>query len=232
MEAVLEIVRNIQNIRLIIIDTLHRNSTGDENSSKDFATILKQCDELRLATGATIMLVHHSGHGDKNRSRGSSSIKGGIDTEFQVSQTNGVIKLHCNKMKDDEKPKDIKFDLKPVTLGYDEDGKAITAPILDKSTTFFAADKPSTINPTDKLTLDILSQLSGDNGTSVSKADWKAACMEKYTVTSSSENPDEARRKKFDRCLKSLLNKGFIVEDNECFTIAGSDVTTEEEKDD
>ncbi len=227
VDQVINTVRYIEGLRLIIIDTLHRNFTGDESSSRDIACVLKHCDQLRLATGATIMLIHHSGHGDKNRSRGSSSIKGAMDAEYQVSQTNGVIKIHCTKMKDDEPPKSINFDLVPVTIGEDENGKAITAPILNLSTTFFTAEKSATLNATDQLTLDILSQLSGDNGTPVSKADWKDACMEEYPVSSSPEKAHQAKSKKFDRSSKSLLDKGVVVEDNGCFTAAAPDTTTD-----
>ena len=174
------------------------------------------------------MPVHHNGHGDKNRSRGSSSIRGGMDAEFKVSKSRGVVTFECKKMKDDEESEVIKFDLKSVTIGEDEDGKPITAPILEKSTTFFTADKSATLNPTDQLTLDILSQLSGADGTPVSKADWMAACIEKYTVSSSPEKALQAKSKKFYRCMKSILDKGVVVEVNGCFTVVDPNATIDE----
>jgi hypothetical protein len=222
VDEVLKVVGEIEGLRLIIIDTLHRNSTGEESSSSDFAIVLQHCDQLRLVTGATIMMIHHSGHGNKNRSRGSSSIRGAMDAEFKVLKDGGV-KLHCTKMKDDEKPKHIKFKLKSVTIGQDEDGKSITAPILEKSSTFFTADKPAALKATDELTLDILVHLSAKNSNPITKSVWRIACMEKYSVSPDSHNPDEAKRRKFDRCLKSLFDKGIVIEDNGCCSIPNSD---------
>ncbi len=178
------------------------------------------------------MLVHHSGHDSKSRGRGSSAMTAAMDVEYKVTKSDKKVTLSCTKMKDDETPKDIGFDLKSVTLDQDDEGKPITAPILNLSTTFFTVDKSVTLNATDKLTLDTLDQLFDENSSPVSKSDWKNACTEKYPVSSDAENPDQARRKKFDRSLKSLLDKGFVVEDNGCFTVAGSDANTEGENDD
>jgi putative DNA primase/helicase len=58
LEQVVEAIAAIPDILLIVIDTLDRNSTGDENSAKDFAIVMQSCDQLRVATGATILLVH------------------------------------------------------------------------------------------------------------------------------------------------------------------------------
>lgn len=230
VDEVMNTVKNIDGLELIIIDTLHRNFTGDESSSRDFAIVLKHCDQLRSATGATIMLVHHSGHKSSDRGRGSSSMNGAMDAEFKISKKNKVVEMECKKMKDDELSETLKFNLESVTIGEDEKGKAITAPILNKSTTFFTAENSSaTLNQTDKLTLDLLTQLSTEYKNPVSKVDWKAACMEKYAVTSNSENPHEAKRKKFNRSLISLIKKGVVVEGNGCFTVTDPDTTTGED---
>jgi len=229
VEEVVEIVRNIQNLRLIIIDTLHRNSTGDENNSREFAVILKHCDQLRSATGATIMLVHHCGHGEKNRSRGSSSIKGAMDAEFKVSESNKLVTLTCTKMKDDEKPGEIKFDLKTIAIGEDEDGKAISAPILEKSTTFFTADtsrESETPNPTEQLVLNVLARLSGENNEPVQRSDWKSAALEVIPVKADSKDPQGTKSKRFSRCINALLDLGVVTVENDCFIAADSGATT------
>lgn len=58
--------------RLIVIDTLARNfGPGDENSQKDMGSFIAILDELRSAfPSSTVLIVHHSGHGDKDRGRG------------------------------------------------------------------------------------------------------------------------------------------------------------------
>ena len=227
---VLATVKDFENLRLVIIDTLHRNFTGDESHARDMAIALKHCDQLRDETGATIMLVHHTGHGDKNRGRGSSSLRGAMDAEFKVSQKNKVVTMDCTKMKDDEMPKDIKFKINSVVIGHDEDGEPITAPLLVKSTTFFSTDKSASLNATDKQTLDVLIQLSGKVAKPISKSEWMGASSEKYSVIASAKNPDEAKRKKFERSMKTLIEHGLVAEDNGCYTVAVAEETTEKEE--
>lgn len=228
VESVKRAVEGIPDVRLIIIDTLHRNFTGDENLARDFANVMKHCDQLRNATGATIFLVHHSGHDSNNRGRGSSAMTAAMDVEYKTKESNKKITLSCTKMKDDEKPKDLKFDLKSVPLGQDEDGETITAPYLVKSTTFFTGDKSAELKGPDKLTFDTLKKLSSDSCIPVAKEEWRTACMEVYAVKQGAKDPAGAKRKQFDRSAKSLLDKGLVVVDNGCFIVAGTDVTTDE----
>ena len=68
---------------LIVVDTLHRNlGPGDENSSKDIAAFIQAVDSLRHDYGATVLIVHHAGHGASDRARGSSALRAAVDAEF------------------------------------------------------------------------------------------------------------------------------------------------------
>ncbi|MEX0448017.1 AAA family ATPase, partial [Xenorhabdus sp. SGI246] len=61
-------------VRLIILDTLARCFGGaDENDSKDMGAFVRGCDELKAKTGASILVVHHSGKDESNGARGSSA---------------------------------------------------------------------------------------------------------------------------------------------------------------
>jgi hypothetical protein len=63
----------------IIVDTLNRNCGGlDENSASDMRTFLNMLDELR--GDATVYVIHHNGHGDKQRERGSYAIRCNADS--------------------------------------------------------------------------------------------------------------------------------------------------------
>jgi putative DNA primase/helicase len=44
---------------------------------------LKELDIFMMVElGAAVLLVHHSGHGDKDRARGSSAIRAAVDVEL------------------------------------------------------------------------------------------------------------------------------------------------------
>ena len=111
-------------IRLIIIDTLHRNMGGaDENSAADMSRYFDHVDRLRHRFGASVMTVHHSGHGAKERARGSSAIMAGVDVLYLMSEnkkasseTRKVVTLACDKNKDGEELRDQHFEITPVAL--------------------------------------------------------------------------------------------------------------------
>jgi archaellum biogenesis ATPase FlaH len=121
---------------IIIIDTLHRNMVGDENSSEDMAMYFKSIELLARRLNSAIVTVHHSGHGDKGRSRGSSSIKAAMDAEFCVTKNGDGITFSCTKSKDFGFGTDMSFVIKEVELDgevfYDEDDdKQITSVYLE-----------------------------------------------------------------------------------------------------
>lgn len=117
---------------LIVLDTVARNfGGGDENSTKDMTAFVAACDRIRESTGACVLLVHHSGHGDKSRARGSTALKGALDWEYSLSKDAGTLQLECTKAKDAEPPPPMSFRLTPVDLGIaDEDGEPITSAAL------------------------------------------------------------------------------------------------------
>jgi len=230
-KSVLSSIKSMKNLHLIIIDTLHRNFSGDENLSSNFAIALKHCDMLRNATGATIMLVHHSGHKSADRGRGSSSMTGAMDAEFKVSKAKNAVTLNCTKMKDDEEPKDKAFSLESFEIGTDENGEAITAPILKKLTISKMFKSVTPLTKTDKLVFDLLSQLSTTANNPVSKEGWKSACVEKITVKEDSVDPQGTKSKQFSRSVTKLLKMDKILEEDGYFIIAEPQTSIETEDD-
>ncbi|MCC5856210.1 MAG: AAA family ATPase [Idiomarina sp.] len=127
---------------LIVVDTLHRNfGDGDENSSSDFGKVMRHLDEIRVVTKATILLIHHSGHGDKSHGRGSSSIRGSLDSEYKLVKKGTGAELKCCKMKEFEQPQSLHFKLEQVQVKLPQ-GKECSAylELVDPSA---IAPKPS-----------------------------------------------------------------------------------------
>jgi hypothetical protein len=89
-------------LRLIVIDTLARSMPGgDENSTEDMSTVIEHADRLRRASGATVLLVHHA-RKDNDVERGSTALRGGVDTLLLVKNEDGERALLCEKQKDGE----------------------------------------------------------------------------------------------------------------------------------
>lgn len=117
---------------LVIVDTLHRNMDGDENSAQDIGRFIANLDGFFKPLDAAVLVVHHSGHGQKDRSRGSSSIRAAMDGEFSATKDGDSIILSCHKAKDFEAFKPQQFKLRPVDLDWlDDDGEPLTSVCLE-----------------------------------------------------------------------------------------------------
>lgn len=137
IEAVIaEFVRQHGQPRLVIIDTLARNfGPGDENSTQDMTVAVATCDAIRELTRATVALVHHSGHGDKTRARGSMVLRGAVDAEYRMSKlANDDTTFEATKMKDATKPAPMAFRFASVELGVkDDEGREVTSAVLRRA---------------------------------------------------------------------------------------------------
>jgi hypothetical protein len=114
-------------VALVIIDTLARCAGIDENLSADMGRVIRACDRVR-ATGAAVMLVHHTGKDPTKGARGSYALHAGIDTEIEVSGTSGLRNVEVTKQRDAPAGDSWQFELRQVELDRDpETGRAITA---------------------------------------------------------------------------------------------------------
>jgi len=116
---------------LVVIDTLARCfGGGDENSTEQMNTFVAACDRLKENTGATVLIVHHTGTSDKKRARGSSVLRAAVDFEYRVDrvdQETPAFTLTNTKNKDDgENPREM-FTLKEISLFTDSDGDEVTS---------------------------------------------------------------------------------------------------------
>lgn len=89
---------------LVVVDTWARAIVGgDENSQKDTGLAVNTCDCIRRNTGATVLVVHHTGT-EGTRERGSTALRGAADTSIMVEHNemgrNTIVTV--KKMKDGE----------------------------------------------------------------------------------------------------------------------------------
>ena len=118
---------------LIVVDTLARCfGGGDENSTQDMSQFVSACDVIRQRYGCTILVVHHTGHGDKSRARGAIALKAALDAEYRL-ENNDHLLLTATKMKDAETPPPLTMELVSVELPglVDEHGNPITSAAIN-----------------------------------------------------------------------------------------------------
>ena len=215
-----EVANNHGNPALIIVDTLARNfGEGDENSTKDMNAFVAAIDDLRREFGATALIVHHSGHSDKNRGRGAMSLKGALDAEFKVSKTGDLMAITATKMKDAPLPDPIMRKFISVDLGRSKSGEQISSSVL-VSTKDKPAEKQVKLTESELIGLDAYEQAVRHNadafcGQGPMLLDvnlWR----KHFDLNTTLNNPD-SRRKAFKRVRDNLLEKQCITQPKEGF---------------
>jgi putative DNA primase/helicase len=220
---------------LIIIDTLARNlGIGDENSNSDVGKLIQNVDrQLRLRFQASVLIVHHSGHGAKARPRGASALTGAVDHEYRFDKKDGSCTLTCTKTKDNKPVEPLTFSLETVQIDdlHSDDGKVATSCVLVANEDGAGADA-QTLGPKDRLVLASLARIIDEDGTAppasfvnseyeqipnqvVNLEQWRNAALQENLSTGT----EEAKQRAFSRAKNRLLKIDRVGHVNGCYWI-------------
>ena len=114
----------------VIVDTLSQTFDGEENSANEVAGYFRALGNgFRALWRCVVLVIHHSGHVATERPRGSSAIVANVDFMLGVfrDEKELIATMTCEKQKDGDRFEPVQFQLTPVTLGYDEDGDAVSS---------------------------------------------------------------------------------------------------------
>lgn len=197
---------------LVVVDTLHRNLAGDENSAADTAAYFHAVDVLRTRYGAHVLTVHHSGHASKDRGRGSSSLRAAVDTELLLGVAGEIRTLTVSKQKDGPTADPMHFQLQEIALPWlAADGEPETSVILAPS--MAGPSRLRQLPPSLRLALDTLRDC-GDGP--VSLETWRTAFYERHPGDS-----QDAKKKAFRRARAELTELQQISVENDNYRITG-----------
>ena len=190
--------------RLIIIDTVARHMSGmDENSAKDMGELIRMADKLKDKYQCAVMLVHHTGHANQDRARGSTAFKGALDTEIVVSPLgDNNLTIKCEKQKDS-----APFEIKRFTKISVE--KSI---ILQQCQ---VSKKPSVgLRFNEQLAYDAFKEATKGNvaSGSVSLTEWRPLFYKRHTGDN-----DKSKATAFSRARTSLVNNGLLKVNNDIY---------------
>jgi KaiC/GvpD/RAD55 family RecA-like ATPase len=206
---------------LIILDTLARNfGDGDENDTRDMTSFIAEVDRLNDEFNCASLIVHHAGHGEKGRARGSSALKGALDTEYKISKQDDRITMTCSKMKDEDEPDPMAFYLVPVEMGRDKKGAIISSAVLEFRGT--AMPESARLTKNEWFAVKTLREAIGSlettpldlNSAVVHLEQWRKAFYRRSTQP----NPD-SKRKAFDRARRDLQSKGWLTVEDDVYTL-------------
>ncbi len=115
---------------LIVVDTLARAlalSGRDENSAQDIGLFNASVGALIAATGATLLVIHHSGKDRSKGARGSTALYAALDTELEAEGG----RLAATKQRDLQEGPVLEFRLRTVVVGEDADGDQVTSCVIE-----------------------------------------------------------------------------------------------------
>lgn len=202
---------------LIVIDTVNRNfGPGDENATADMTRAVAGLDAIRNATGAALLGLHHSGHGDKSRGRGSSVLRASVDVEFAVEKFDRTVQVRCTKAKDFDHPAPLAWTLEKQPLPWaDEDGTPMDSAVLESGELHEPPPPPN-------------SARMGENQTKALRLLDKLHRNARNNLEASGHDPNNARVSRADwyremelagfkpprrsECKRELLKRGLITE--------------------
>ncbi len=223
-KAVAEKANEIGNIKLMIIDTLHRNMTGNENTAEDVATFLLNIDIHLKISGMAVIVIHHSGNDNDKRARGSSSLLAAMDVAYRVEKNDaGIVTVTNAKMKEFEPPKPESFAPKKIEL----DG-FVSSIVLEK--TEYTAIKNKSLTDNASKALQSLNKIIELDGITPPKAvadlfpdspknipakvvtveQWRKSAYVAITVDSDSDTKQHTLKVAFQRCRAELKKKGYV----------------------
>jgi len=200
--------------RMIVVDTLARNfGPGDENSTSEMGAFVAAMDDLRgRHPGCVVLIVHHSGHGDKQRARGAMALKGAIDFEYRAEKSDDTITLTNTKMKDAPLAAPMAFRLQCVPLADGVSSAALVPTV--------APEGRGKLKPNEKVALNAFKAAADEQdgwGNGLHLIQWSEAFLKIHTGT----NPDSKRRM-FDKARVELVDKGIFSVEHDIYKINGS----------
>lgn len=229
-------------LELIVIDTWATATPGaNENDGKDVSVVLERCARISRETGAAVLLVHHM-NADGAKVRGHTSILANLENVLIVKPVEDhhdgmgrqIREAKVDKNKDGEGGQTLRFVLRGLQIGTDEDGDPITSCVIQQpdgaDSAAPAPQKPNITNSEAVLIRAIERALEEKGGPPPmasnlpagvdSVVDWKAVAEAYDGLTfddTGEEESDEARekrlaarRKTLSRCGESLMRKGII----------------------
>lgn len=121
---------------LIVVDTFAQvMSGGDENSGEDVGRALGHCRTIHEVTGATVMLIHHSGKDETRGARGWSGLRAAADAELEVARCDNDRVVTVKKMKDGEDGAEFSFKLLTVPVGLNKRGDVVSSCVIEHCAT-------------------------------------------------------------------------------------------------
>lgn len=219
VQRIIDLVNEIGPVALIVVDTLSRVlAGGDENGPVDMTAFVSNVDRIRQATGAHILIVHHTGKDAARGARGHSSLRAATDTEIEISAdaATGVRTATVQKQRDYSGGQEFHFHLESVELGFDQDGDPVRSCVVVDIEHSAAPSGRKRTSPADQQALRSLDDALQAHGIKRLGEDWPPCPVvstenwRTHFYRHFDDDEPETKKKAFQRARKRLRDGGHI----------------------
>lgn len=224
-----EIERSDHRPDLMVLDTLNRTQTGDENSTADATGYVQAIDTLRGRFGCAVLVLHHPSKANPEELRGSGALRGAVDSVMLVQANATGLTVTCTKQRSGDLPPRIAFGFQRVEMPLewwpeDFDGHQFTVGVLAPADAPPPESAVKGLKQNQKTALLILQKLVAEHRAKVAEGgretkaarvgvkDWRDACADAGLNAQA-----------FRRAKQTLIERDLVAED-------GMFVTTTEGK--
>jgi hypothetical protein len=205
-------------VKLVVVDTLSRAMAGgNENAPEDMGKLVKHVDQIRLATGAHVMLVHHAGKDQARGARGHSLLRAAVDTEIEVTGGEDGHAARVTKQRDLVGGDRFAFALEEVIIGADRRGADVTTCVVEPVNAPEPQAKRRNLTVDQTRALDLLTDLIRQKGElghegvprdcrSVPENDWRTCFFDKAKPAA----PYNTKRMAFTRASDALVGRRLV----------------------
>lgn len=157
----LEVARAIGRADIVVVDTWAQVTPGaNENSGEDMGKALAHCSGIHRATGALVILVHHSGKDTSKGARGWSGLRAAADAELEVLRMPTARVIRTRKQKDGDDGAEWGFNLEEVQIGVDEFLDPITSMVLVEAAVPVVMRFAREMGPLEKTVFEVVQEIA------------------------------------------------------------------------
>lgn len=215
MAAMTKVIRDISAndpTALIIIDTLGASAPGlNTSDNQDMSAMVTLCKGIRKALNTTFLIVHHTGHANKERMKGASSLKQDVDGAYSMSVEQDTIVLKGEKMKDGELTPETYFLPHKIELGiHSKTNKPFGSLVLIEQSSSPGETLARTLELSGRklVAFNILFEM-GASTVSVDITEWRHLVQDRFDKSGDFKNKSMAV-KKANNCVRELLDKDVL----------------------
>jgi KaiC/GvpD/RAD55 family RecA-like ATPase len=207
---------------VVIVDTFAQVTPGaNENAAEDIGKALAHCKGIHKATGAVVLLVHHSGKDASKGSRGWSGLRAAADAEIEVVRSQAGRYIRVSKQKDGDDQGEWGFDLQVVPVGVDEDGDVVDSCVaIEAAVPSQGARNAKKLGPWEQLVYEVVSEFAQGQNSGIELSAVLDEVIERKPKPEKGKR--DTRRQHARRALLALCQGDeapFFLDDDGCLSV-------------